>query len=72
MYGDVQEEKSDQANGQTDSERQTFDPDSNSDEPVSVLGDRTGSHSNNKNDVERAAPSNEANSTNQRMNTLRE
>ena len=68
MYGDVQEEKSDQA----DSERQTFDPDANETEPVSVLGDRAVSRSNNKNDVERAAPSNEANSTNQRMNTLRE
>ena len=69
MYGDVQENQEDQ---QPDSQRQTFDPDANSDEPVSVLGDRAVSRSNNKNDVERAAPSNEANSTNQRMNTLRE
>ena len=68
MYGDVKEEES----GQVDSQRKPFDSDSNSSEPVSVLGDRAASRSNNQNESERAAPSNEANSTNQRMNTLRE
>ena len=68
IYGDLKDEES----GQVDSQRKPFDPDSNSAEPVSVLGDRAASRSNNQNDSERAAPSNEANLTNQRMNTLRE
>ena len=70
MYGDVQEDE----NGQSDSHRYPFDPDSSSAEPVSVLGDRAASRSNNlqQHQSDAAAPSNDANSSNLRMNTLRE